>query len=268
MATIEGFGGRVVGNDMVRPQARRPIVNDMVTARRPAAQVRPVARVHIDQYAQRPKYVPQPAPAPQAAALQVPQEQPQSTSQDFSAQQEPETVAPAKRKRRFGRLFSRKRGVIAVAAVVVIAGSAVAFPHMSSALHTTQTVANRIALGASLDMHHTQSVKFVMPQNSILVRSSQLSSFTDAIEGQTITVNIGSTTVTPQPTDIQNWFFTTAGPQSNSTIIEANTSNITSYLTNLVQKDDPTASSDAVSSAATQLAQALVKSNGATVTIQ
>lgn len=268
MATIEGYGGRVVGNDMVRPQARQPVVNDMVTARRPAAQVRPVARVHVDQYAQRPKYVPQPAPAPQAAAIQAPQELPQPTPQDFSAQQEP--AAPVKRSRRFGfgGLFSKRRAIIASSAVFVIAGSAVAFPHMSSALHTTQTVANRIALGASIDMHHTQSVKFVMPQNSILVRSSQLSSFTDAIEGQTITVNVGSATVTPQPTDIQNWFFTTAGPQSNSTIIEANTSNITSYLTNLVQKDDPTASSDAVSSAASQLAQSLVKSNGATVTIQ
>ena len=114
-----------------------------------------------------------------------------------------------------------------------------------------------------------------MPSHAILVKNNVLSTYTDAIESQLITISFGSSSITPNPTDIAKWFTTTAGPEKGTTLLEVNSANITAYLTDIAQTNNAVSSpsttnsisSAAVSNTTSQIARALLSYNGATVSL-
>lgn len=134
--------------------------------------------------------------------------------------------------------FSGVRGiVIAVAALFTVSILAIAALTLTraNALQAIDTETSKIAVSISEKLH--KSSTFHLPAYSILVHSSSLSSDINNIEQQQITLNLGTTSLSPMPTDISQWVKTSTGPQSGSTILTVNTAKISSYISGVIKQN-------------------------------
>jgi hypothetical protein len=250
MATIDAYGARFIGNDLVTPKVKPRVSVEPHRYRRSVVAV-PTVRV------------PQVQPA-EVAIAEVERRESFSTP-----------VSAARRMRSGHQLPVRQMTLIVLSTVTVLGVSLFAVPRFTGVVHAADIDTSRLALGIKDKMHPTSQGGFVMPANSVLVKNSVLSSYIDAIESQSVEINIGSNAVTPLPTDIANWIKTSAGPEKGTTLISANVPNITSYVTSAIQSSTATQQSTALSGdggtssakVAAQIAQTLLKYNGVTVTV-
>jgi hypothetical protein len=272
MATINAYGGRFIGNDFVvqrtRPQSQPQPRSRIEPAQRQrfattSRQV-PVARTQAQSQVQtraQPQYFEQPVEA---------YEQPEESVELFSAQMPEERQAHAFSMK---RLLSRRAILIASGAVVALGLLAVAIPRSGEITSVASTESSKLTAVVLNAIHPTSQSNFTMPPHSLLMKNDVLSSYVDSVEGQEITINIGTISVTPLPTDIANWIKTSNGPEANTTLLSVNTASISQYVTNAMQNtpkqpgDLTSVNTSAETTAVNQIAQSLLKYKGMTVTI-
>jgi hypothetical protein len=245
MATVDAFGGKFIGNDFVAPRVQRRVTQPVA--------VRPHRYV---------PHLPQVEIAAPIAEPQVVYETPryEYETSDFITQVEPTRRVNVDLSY-LTRYISLRTGLIALSTILVLGALIVAVPRLASAEHVVSGVTSRIAAGYHNEMHPAAQNSFVMPTNAVLVRNSALSTYIDAVESQSITINLSGSTVTPGPVDIAKWFTQSTGPEKATTILKANQGSIASYLTSVGQNSSP----EAISNATGQLAKALLSYGGITV---
>lgn len=237
MATIGVYGGaKFIGNDFVRPKIQK-------------TRVEPVEQ--------------QPSMVPPAPVLAMPETQ---TSEVFSAQL-PTEYQPS----RLIKFFNLRTGFIALAIIAIVPLSVIVAK--TNVVQAASTSVSKVALAISNNLRHTPPT-FKMPANAILVRSSQLSNDIDAIESQSVTINLGAMTVTPEPSDIAHWFKTTAGPQSGSTLLAVNTAGISNYIASIIKANtkQPTNQSNGIgfsgsANATDQIVKQLLSCKGISISL-
>lgn len=265
MSTIDAYGVKFIGNDMVAPKNKRP------------QNVAPV---------QHHRFVAKQQPAPVQRAPKAPQAQPVQQVQPVEAVPEPELAlapapvahaeeysepAPVKRRASTPRFtFSRRTVAVALSGVVVLGVAAYTVPHASAISHKASTLTASI----NTKLHPSTQPSFTMPAHAVLVKTGILSNYEDAVESQSIVLTIGTNTVTPLPNDIAGWIKASNGPEKGTTLLTVNESTVSSYVSTAVQnsiKSSPMLASSVTpsdeSAAVNQIAKELLKYNGVTVTI-
>lgn len=268
MATMDAYGARFIGNDVVSPRVRQqqsvgqrqrhPFVE---AARQAPVGPRQVAHVHRSEVST--------AQVRQSQTVAMPESV--EYAEYFSAQM-PTEAEGRQRKHRL-QVLSRRTIVIASCAVVLLGATVLAIPHASGAYQAANKVGSKITLGIKNDIHPNAQPSFTMPQHSVLVKNDIATSYVDAVESQSIAINTGTSVVTPLPNDIANWIKMSSGPQKGTTLLTVNEAAVTSYVANAVSNSVKQPSSGSsynasgVSSAANQITKSLLKYNGITVTV-
>lgn len=205
MATMDGHAPRFIGNDIVVPRITRRLIT-------------------------KPKINTEPKIEP-AEMLEGPWQPPVA---EMAAVRTPIEKWDLIKSKRFSGI--RWAIIVAVSLLVVSILSATALTlTRANALKAIDTETSKLALTISDKLH--KSSTFHLPAYSILVHSSSLSSDINSIEQQQITLNLGTTALSPTPSDISSWVKTSAGPQSGSTILTVNTANVSSYIANLIKQN-------------------------------
>jgi hypothetical protein len=253
MATIDAYGVRFIGNDLVLPQPRRQLRVDPVQQRR---------------------FVATPEQAPAVTAPRVQQavvtnevhEQEQSTEL-FSA------VLPVSRHERvYERALTRRTALVALSVIVAVGALLFVIPRATGIAHAANLDTSKLALGIRDEMHPASQSSFTMPAHSVLVKNSIASAYVDSVEGQPITIHIGTNTVIPLPTNIASWIKTSDGPERGTTLLSVNVPSVSKYVASAVQNIGAQSGASAgvaadQSAAVSQIAKELLKYNGVTVTI-
>jgi hypothetical protein len=267
MATMDTYGVRFIGNDMVAPRVRRTVGVQSVQRQHNVTEVRHVPRVRAPHV--RPMRPASPAQQPAARPIaheDTYSEGPVVHSEVFGAQMNAAVVSKKQTRKRHAPTLSRKTVIFSVAVLLVVGALAYGVPHASALKHTVSIESSRL----NARLHPNVQPSFTMPAHSVLVKTSISSNYMDAVESQNIELDIGSNVVTPLPNDIAGWIKTSNGPEKNTTLLTVNTAAITSYLTIEAQKSGSFANgidSAAMSDATNKIANTLLKYNGVTVSI-
>jgi len=168
------------------------------------------------------------------------------------------------------------RRVVLVTLSVVIALGAVllVIPRISGIAHAASLDSSKLALVIKDELRPASQPSFTMPAHSVLLKNGIVSQYIDSVEGQSITINIGTNTVIPLPTNIASWVKTSAGPEKGTTVLAVNESAVSKYVTsaaqNVAAQPANSISSFSVindSSVVKQIASQLLKYNGITVSM-
>jgi hypothetical protein len=253
MATTNVYAGKFVGNDFIIPRLTKPKI------------IEPIHKITLNR-------APEPAPVePIAETITEPVAAtvPESIAEPVDITV-PELVEVPKASS-LSRHRSRTKVLLLVSALVVFA---VGVPVLlkTDTLHVLSSKTSRLVNYVRKDIHGTPA--FSMPRYSVLVHSSDLSTDLDDIEVQAITVNLGTTVVTPQPSDIAQWVKSSAGPQAGTTLLSVNTASLSAYLTGVAQNNSRQATQNVsgisyggISAATNQIANILLSCNGTSVTL-
>jgi uncharacterized membrane protein len=169
--------------------------------------------------------------------------------------------------------LSLRTALVALAIVFSLSMSAFTIATMAQAStwHTIGSGTSALVRNIGNVIH---PATFAMPANAVLVRSSQLSTDLDDMETQPITINLGTTAITPLPSDIAKWVKVASGPQAGTTVLSVNTISLSGYIENAIQQQESTHPTTGttydgtdIAKATNQIAKALFSGNGTTVTL-
>jgi hypothetical protein len=250
MATIDAYGVGFIGNDLVPPKPRR--------------------QLHVDPV-QRRRFVAAPEQAPAVAAPRV--QQAVVTSEVNGQEQSAESFSAVLPVSRHEHILTRRTALVALSVVVTVGALLFVTPRATGIAHTANLDTSKLALGIRDEMHPASQSSFTMPAHSVLVKNSIVSAYVDSVEGQPITIHIGTNTVIPLPTNIASWIKTSDGPERGTTLLSVNVPSVSKYVASAVQnvsaQSGVSAGVDTAdqSAAVSQIAKELLKYNGVTVTM-
>jgi len=254
MATIDAYGVRFIGNDLVLPKPKRQLRVEPVQQRRFVAAPEQAPAVTVPR-------------VQQAVVTNEVNEQEQS-AELFSA------VLPVSRHEHvYEWVLTRRTALVALSVVVTVGALLIVIPRATGIAHAANVDASKLALGIRDETHPASQSSFTMPAHSVLVKNSIVSAYVDSVEGQPITIHIGTNTVIPLPTNIASWIKTSDGPERGATLLSVNVSNVSKYVASAVQnvgaQSGTAAGVDTTdqSAAVSQIVKELLKYNGVTVTI-
>lgn len=258
MATIDAFGGRYIGNDFVAPQLKPRLRTAPVQRHRflTASRQMPVRRVPQIQH--------------EAAAVVDEQvyveEQPAELFDAQMPAQEQEYVHTP--------VLTRRVVLVTLSVVIALGASLLVIPRISGIAHAASLDSSKLAAGIKNELHPASQSSFTMPAHSVLLKNDIVSQYVDSVEGQAITINIGTNSVIPLPTNIAGWIKTSAGPEKGTTVLSVNESAVSKYVTSAAQNvaaqpADSVSSFSVIndSSVVEQITNKLLKYNGITVSM-
>jgi hypothetical protein len=228
MSTIEAYVGSFVGNDFVTQQIPKKI-------RAQKAKIRyddpPENITH-----QEPAIYNEPAAAPMTDSVTEPTLLPIATSNEFTATYE--------HQRRFIptiqlNTFLNYKKQLAITAVIITMAIVLFSGYFAAKTAITRTVLSTISFAEKSisATHHQSGANFVLPAHSILIHSSDLSNDLSDIEAQPITINLGTSIISPSPIAIQQWIRVSSPQQTAAKILTINTAAIADYLRSSIVAD-------------------------------